>query len=225
KQRSGTFGLSLLFRMMPLITHWNRLHPDTSPIIALQIDAFLDKMRLQVLGDATDPQYFEKLIRKYLLNDKINNRVCLVMRTDEEYLVKKETKEQLELEHVAVQLTDTQMQDIDLQTKQLNAYQSIEPNVNVLPTLQRTDIPILAPDPLHVHSDKQHRCTFLSTDTITNDLVYFRLLYDLSSSTIPNTFDCTSHSPSHLVPLLMPMYALCLTGMGASDKTPEQLSQ
>merc|ERR1712048_576205 len=66
KQRSGTFGLNLLFRMMSLITH--RVYDEkNTPIQALQIDNLLAQIREKVLGDhPSDPKYFQNLIRKYM---------------------------------------------------------------------------------------------------------------------------------------------------------------
>merc|ERR1712228_1114343 len=104
KQRSGTFGLNLLFRMMSLITH--RVYDEAAtPIQALQIDNLLTKIRDKVLGDEpSDPQYFQNLIKKYMVDNK--HQITVTMKPDKEYMDKLEKEEKNKLLDIQAALSD-----------------------------------------------------------------------------------------------------------------------
>lgn len=132
KQRSGTFGLNLLFRMMSLVTH--RVY-NPSPVQALEIDKMIEDLREKVIGKEdkngvfippTDAKYFENLINKYLLNKDINNRIELIMRGDNQYLSKLEEKEKNELKIIENSLNDDAKGFIVKEAKELEEYQEIE---------------------------------------------------------------------------------------------------
>ncbi|ETO11831.1 hypothetical protein RFI_25545 [Reticulomyxa filosa] len=240
KTRNGIFGLNLFYRMISLITHWDRLDANTLPVASLQIDKILDKIRAKVSGEhPTEPRYFENLISKYLLNNNIHNRVCVILQPDSKYLQTKQTQEEEELSALAKNLSEQNKAFILTQTKALHDYQTKKPNVDLLPTLQRTDIPLSSVDPcrmdMHVHTfelknEKTNEtqtlhCPLLSTQAMTNDLVYYRVLYDLAP-----LFEASNSSESINIAqndfhLLLSIFAKCLTHVGAADKTPEQLAQ
>ena len=235
KQRSGTFGLNLLFRMISLITH--RVYSDTNtPIQALQIDDLLGKIKDKVLGDnPSDPQYFQNLIKKYMVDNQ--HRVSLTMKPDKNYMQKLEQEEKNKLLDIQAGLSPESKKIISEQSVKLAEYQETNSeNVDVLPTLKISDIPKISPDPTYVDtlsheytvynelSDESSQITtsLLNSKAITNDLSYFKALYDLEPLFPPSSKGRIEDNDFHMA---LPLFAMAIGNMGAGDMDYAQLSQ
>merc|ERR1719474_1372343 len=227
---------------MSLITH--RVYDEhKSPVQALQIDSLLETLRLKVLGSDTadggvapsDPKYFENLIRKYFVEN--THRVTLVMKPDKNYMAKLEQEERNKLLDTQSALSPESKRLISEQSVRLKEYQDTNNlNVDVLPTLKVSDIPKASPDPTEidrirheytVHNEltaanAQIEVPLLSTKEITNDLSYFKVLYDLEPLFPASSSGRIEDNDFHMI---MPLYSQCLSAMGAGDMDYKALAQ
>eukprot|EP01084_Bolivina_argentea_P027584 51264_1 len=236
KHRSGTFGLNLLFRMISLITH--RVYDDeNTPINALEIDGLLDNIRNKVLGDnPNDIKYFENLIEKYLVNN--THRISVVMKPDKEYMNKLENEEKQSLLNIDSALSDESKKLINEQCCKLLEYQeNNKRNIEVLPTLKVSDIPIINPDQCFINTKQyeynvynelsdatsQINCDYLTNNSeITNDLSYFKILYDIEPLFPASSKGRIEDSDFNLI---LPLFGQCIGHMGAAEMNYKQLSQ
>eukprot|EP00490_Sorites_sp_Unknown_P001779 CAMPEP_0114685078 /NCGR_PEP_ID=MMETSP0191-20121206/60006_1 /TAXON_ID=126664 /ORGANISM="Sorites sp." /LENGTH=288 /DNA_ID=CAMNT_0001968977 /DNA_START=1120 /DNA_END=1987 /DNA_ORIENTATION=+ len=228
KHRSGTFGLNLLFRMLSLVTH--KVY-EPSPLIVLNIDDLILDIKKKVLGTddeaPTDPKHFENLVKKYLIDNQ--HKVEITVKPDKEYMNKLDIEENKSLGLLEATLSDQSKDYIVQKSNELLEHQERELDIEVLPTLKIEDIPIEAPEPVKINVDtwtydvydeakKQELA--LNTDVIqakdiTNDISYYRMLYDLKP--LFKTNDSISNIENDAFHVVMPLFAMCFANMGAAD--------
>jgi presequence protease len=169
------FGLSLFMRSALLKQH--KVNPEKG----LTIHAFFDRIHGEVLAD---PNYFGKLIKKYLLDN--THFVRIVMNPDKDLDIKEMKEEQERLSHIRSQLSEEQVnylikQSIDLMGFQM---QQEEESIDVLPKLTLDDVPKLSRNFI-LKQEKIGNIEVFHHPCFTNEIVYADLVFNLPN--LPET--------------------------------------
>lgn len=163
------FGLSLFMRSALLKQH------KAQPEDGLINHALFNKLHHKVLED---PQYFSKLIQKYLLDNP--HFVRIVMVPDQELAGKELAAERAQLDQIQKKLTPIQEQELIHQARTLAEHQKkIEhEDINVLPKVTLSDVTPSVRS-YHLAQEKVGHLEVFNHATFTNQIVYADLVLPL----------------------------------------------
>ena len=186
------YGLQLILSSLGAATHYG------DPISALNLDAALLRLREK----AQNPEFVRTLIEKHLLDNP--HRVTLSLYPDDQFNVRKEAAEKLQLQKIAAGLTAEDKSRIVAQAKALEERQAIVDDESLLPkvTLQDVAGELLIPGAdIQIVSENQKGYFYKQG---TNGLVYQQLIMDL-----PTLSDDEI--------LLLPLLTQAITEVGAGE--------
>jgi presequence protease len=169
------------------------------PFKSLQFDSDLEKLQLE----RQKGKFFENLIRQHLLENP--HRATVVLIPDPELNSREEAQEKQDLERIKATLSPSQTAQIVAEAATLEAAQSAAHDVDVLPTLELSDVPM-------GFEDVSHTVKSISGATVglfpqpTQGLTY--LDFNLDFSGLEN------HQKA-----LLPIFAFVLTKMGAGKSS------
>lgn len=133
-----------------------------------------------VLREGVENGYFSQLISKYLLDNRHSATVMLT--PDPNLLNEKEVKLKTKLKTYTNNLTETEKVALIEETKALKIYQE-SPNskedLETIPLLELDDIKKEAAKTVYTVNE-HNQVTYITHETFTNNIVYMRLLFDLS---------------------------------------------
>jgi len=163
------FGLALFMRSGLLKQH------GADPAEGLMIHSLFDRLRKINLAN---PNYFNDLIRKYLLDNP--HCVRIVMKPDPLLGAKELQDERDLLAKLKSSLTPKECQNLVDQAIQLSEFQKKqeEEDIEVLPKVALTDIPAAARD-YTLTEEKVGNLTVFHHAVFTNEIVYADLIFDL----------------------------------------------
>ncbi|OQY19810.1 MAG: peptidase M16 [Desulfobacteraceae bacterium 4572_35.1] len=196
---SYPYAISLMFR---ILGPW--IHCD-DPVSPLQLDNNLNLLRQKL----AEGDFFENLIRTWLLDN--NHRITLCLYPDKELQAKMDKQEQKQLEQIKKNLSIKEQEQIVSQAAQLQQSQEEKEDLSCLPTLELEDIEKDEPE-----IDKQ-KVKLNGTDVSifpqpTNGIGYFELC-----------FSC-DHIDKAMRPYL-PLFCGLLTQIGAGNNDYLQMAQ
>ncbi|MCP5325664.1 MAG: insulinase family protein [Oceanospirillaceae bacterium] len=161
------YGLQLILSSLGAATHYG------DPISALNLDAALLRLREK----AQNSDFVRSLIEKHLLDNP--HRVTLSLYPDDQFNVRKEAAEKLQLQKIAAALTAEDKSRIVAQAKALEDRQAQVDDESLLPkvTLQDVAGELLIPGAdIQIVSENQNGYFYKQG---TNGLVYQQLIMDL----------------------------------------------
>lgn len=126
---SYPYGLQLILTALPAVIHRG------DPVQLLNIDAGLAELR----KDIADPNFIQKLVQEYLLDNP--HRVRLVLKPDANLSAQNEADEQERLAKIKAGLSDSEKQDIIERAKALLKRQAQEDDPSILPKVSVEDVP------------------------------------------------------------------------------------
>lgn len=167
----GRFPKGLMYGLQAMDT-W--LHDDTAPFLTLDCNHLYESMREKVETD-----YFEKLIEKYLLQNK--HCVTLVMNPSEGLLDQQEEALSKKLEDLAAAMSPEELAQIDHDQELLSEFQDREDTreeLEKLPMLRRED---LKKEQLRIKNEELTVAGFplLYHEIFTNGIGYLTCSFDL----------------------------------------------
>ncbi len=186
------YGLQLMLQSLAGAMHGG------DPIALLDTDAVLNELR----EEALQKDFIPKLVQDWLLNNP--HRICFTMSPDTELSAKKELAEKLKLAQIKTALTPEQTQNIIKQSIDLEARQSQEDDISVLPEVTKEDIP----KDIKNIKGAVNSAGDLKVSTYkagTNGLVYEQLIIDLP--------DLSASEQA-----LMPLFNACLPELGSAGR-------
>jgi presequence protease len=163
------FGLSLFMRSALLKQH------GADPTEGLMIHSLFDRLRQATLKD---PNYFSHLIQKYLLDNPHYTRI--IMRPDPQLGEREIEAEKQLLANIKASLSCHQIQKVVDKAAELANFQKQqeEEDVDILPKVSLTDIPLSAKD-YPLIEEKVGELTVFHQNVFTNDIVYADLIFNL----------------------------------------------
>ena len=163
------FGLSLFMRSGLLKQH------GADPTEGLMIHSLFDRLRQATLKD---PHYFSDLIQKYLIDNP--HYIRIIMRPDPQLGEREVEAEKKLLANIKASLSPDQKQEIVDKAAELANFQKqqAEEDVDILPKVSLTDIPLSAKD-YHLIEEKVGELTVFHHNVFTNDIVYADLIFNL----------------------------------------------
>ena len=169
------------------------------PYKQLQFDQDIAKLQDQRKAGP----YFEEVIRKYFLDN--THRVRMIIEPDRELEARQEEAERQRLAKIEAALTDADKAALVEAAKRLEELQDTKPNVEVLPTLELSDVPMKFEDIAHsIEEISGARVGFFPQPT--NGITYIDIQADFSGL------------PERLKDLLgLFAYAFPKSGAGDSD--------
>lgn len=167
----GSFPKGLMYGLQ-ILDSW--LYEDRAPFIHVEANATYEALRKKA-----DSNYFEELVRKYLIE---NPHKSLVVLLPQKGLTEKKDREQAEkLAAYKASLSAGEIAKIVEETKALKAYQeepdSLE-NLEKIPLLSRKDLKKEAAGFVN-EMRKMKETDFLYHDLFTNGIGYLRLIFKL----------------------------------------------
>ncbi|RMH22590.1 MAG: peptidase M16 [Gammaproteobacteria bacterium] len=189
------YGLQLMLKALPAVLH------QGDPVAMLDIAPVLKKLGQQI----RDPNFVKNEVRSLLEN---SHRVCLTMSPDPEMGTRQDLEEKQHLEKVRATMTDEEIKTILEQSEALNQRQQSVDDPDILPKLERSDIPASIQFP-------KEETTIHAMNSIhwyhtgTNGIVYQQLI-----TPIP-------HLPDDLLSLV-PLYLACLPELGCGERDYRQ---
>lgn len=163
------FGLSLFFRSALLKQH------GVNPEEGLKIHSLFEGLRKRMVEDGN---YFNKLIRKYLIDNP--HFIRIVMEPDLTLEAKESAQEREALEKIRAGLTKEETQNIIDKARELTSFQLLQEDedVDVLPKVLLEDVPKYARN----YSLTEEKIGSLQTfhhSCFTNKIIYADLNYNL----------------------------------------------
>ena len=155
--------------MLPFSLH------NGDPLTPLRITEFLTQLRSEL---NSGKPVFQSLIQRYLLTNP--HKVVLEMTPSEGFIKSKNENEAKILANIEKELKDTEKEEIEKEVKELKAAQDATQNLDVLPTLQVTDI---SPNTEETPYNSTHTLDSLPVYFIqqpTNGISYIRLKVNLT---------------------------------------------
>jgi len=193
------YGLQLILQALTAATHRG------DAVALMDLDTALASLRQKVSA----PDFVERLINKWLLNNK--HRVTLTFRPDLEFAKEQKASEQKRLSELKEKLTETEKLHIVQRTKDLQARQQFVDDDSILPKVTLADVPAaLHYTPGSHEQVNQYPLRRYSAGT--NGLVYQQLVMKLPELT-----------EEELV--YLPHYCQNLTELGIGDKDYLQTQQ
>ena len=170
----GQFPKGLLYGLRAM-SSW--LHDDNKPFLHLK-----DTTGYAFLKEKIGTGYYEKMIKEYLLENTHSSIVILKPKTG----LNKEKEDQLKSKLAAYKatLSQEQLQQLVLDTKQLKEYQEIpstKEELEAIPLLSREDIGKKI-EPLYNAEKELLGTKLLHHNVYTNKIAYLRLLFDVKNA-------------------------------------------
>ncbi len=169
------------------------------PFSALQFDADLEQLKTE----RAKGHFFENLIKTHLLEN--THRVTTILKPDPELTAREEAEEKAKLEAIKAKLSDKEVQQIIADAAILEAQQNAEQNLDILPTLELSDVPMTFEDVPH-HIEQIHGATVGLFAQPTQGLTYVDINLDFSGL-----------SAAHKA--ILPIFAFAITKMGAGNSS------
>lgn len=168
----GRYPKGLMFGLH-LMSSW--LYDDEKPFVLLETNKIFEKLKEMIETD-----YFEQLVRKYLIENKHQSVVTLVPRKGLTEEKDKKLKEELAAKKAS--MSDEEINRLVKETAELKAFQessSTEEELKCIPLLKIEDI---NPDPRPIISQKEVNggVTMLYNDLYTNKIAYIDIAFDCS---------------------------------------------
>ncbi len=182
---------------------------EGDPLIGLDFPAIIEKIR-QLW--AADPQLFQKMTKKWLLDNQ--HRILAIMEPDPDFSEKKEKAYRKKMDKLKASFTEAQLTAINEQAKELKKFQA-EPDspeaAAAIPKLNIFDIPRTV-EIIPSQNKAVGEVPTLEHDIFTNGIVYFDLVFDIS------------HIPEDLQQYL-PFLGKILSGMGAAGYSYDEMAK
>ena len=182
---------------------------DGDPLIGLDFPKAIEDIR-QLW--ANDPQIFQKMTRKWLLDNP--HRILAIMEPDPDFNDKKEKDYRDKMSNLKSSLTKSKLAEINAQATELKKFQS-EPDspqaTATIPKLKLEDIP-QSIETIPSQGSLIGGVPALEHDLFTNGIAYVDLAFD------------TAHVPEEFQPYL-PLMGKIITGMGAAGFTYEEMAK
>jgi presequence protease len=182
---------------------------DGDPLIGLDFSRMIENIRKSW---ADDPQVFQKMIQKWLVDNP--HRLLSVMEPDPDFSQKNDEKLKQKMAALKEGFSKEQLRQIDEQAARLKAFQSDTDSAEAaatLPKLKLKDVPREVETIPTEHSTLQN-VPILTHDLFTNGIAYVDLAFDIV------------HVPEDLQPYL-PLLGKIMTGMGAAGLTYDAMSK
>ena len=182
---------------------------DGDPLIGLDFSRMIENIRKSW---ADDPQVFQKMIQKWLVDNL--HRLLAVMEPDPDFSRKNEAKLKQKMAVLKAGFSKEQLRQIDEQAARLKAFQSDTDSPEAaaaLPKLHLADVPREVETIPTEHKTLQS-VPVLEHDLFTNGIAYIDLAFDIA------------HVPEDLQPYL-PLLGKIMTGMGAAGLTYDEMSK
>lgn len=196
------YGLNLFMRAGLLMQHGGK--PEDALIIHSLFSALKERIH-------ADPQYFNKLMKKWLVNNP--TRVDFILEPDSSMEEKENAEEAERLAAIEKTLDAAKKEEIKEISKQLEALQDFDDSEQalILPMLELTDIPL---DVQHfsLHEEIVDQTKVYFHDCFTNEILYATLSYDLPRIAIDE------------LPILR-LFTMLLTQIGTSEKSYVEMLQ
>ncbi len=167
----GSFPKGLLYGIRTFNT-W--LYDDNVPYEALRYEECYKFLRRQLETD-----YFEQLIKKYLLDN--THEILVEMIPDKGLVIKNEQEISDRLAEYKAGLSDEELEKLIADTKALKAYQaqpSAKEELEKIPMLKREDIKKEV-EPFYNTETKICGIDAVHHDIVTNDIIYLNLFFDV----------------------------------------------
>jgi Zn-dependent M16 (insulinase) family peptidase len=186
------YGLKLAYALKGAYQHGG------DPYRALQFDADLEQLRQA----RASGQFMEHLIEKYLLHNP--HRAMVILKPDQDMTERAEAAEQARLETIKAGLSASEIDRIVQQAQALELDQNTPQDLNVLPTLELTDVPMAFEDvPFELKTIQDATVGLFPQPT--NGLIYLDLQMDFSGL------------PDNLKNIL-PVFAFVAPKMGSAQR-------
>ncbi|MFQ9514759.1 MAG: insulinase family protein [Eubacterium sp.] len=168
----GRYPKGLMFGLQ-LMSSW--LYDDYAPFVLLETDKIFEKLKAMI-----DTDYYEKLVRKYLIENTHKSVVTLV--PEKGLTTLKENKLAEKLAAKKASMTDDEIEKLVRETAELKAYQeepSTEEELKCIPLLKISDI---NPNPRPMIGQKEtiENVVMLYNDLFTNGIGYMDIIFDCS---------------------------------------------
>ena len=169
----GSYPKGLMYGLR-MLDSW--LYDDSKPFIHIEAND-----TYKAVKDKIDTDYFEQLIRTYLIEN--SHKSMLILKPEKGLGAKEDEALAKKLAEYKASLGSEQIQQIIKETEELKAYQEAEENPEDLakiPLLKREDLKKEAELPVNdVRSSED--TTILFHNIFTNHIGYLRLLFDLEN--------------------------------------------
>lgn len=168
----GRYPKGLMFGLQ-LMSSW--LYDDNKPFVLLETNHIFDGLKEKIETD-----YFEKLVEKYLINNKHQSVVTLVPERGLTARGEKELKEKLAAKKAS--MADEEIEKLVKETAELKAYQeepSSEEELKCIPLLKISDINP-EPRPMIGKREEVDNIVMLYNELFTNGIGYLDIVYDCS---------------------------------------------
>ncbi|MCR4956546.1 MAG: insulinase family protein [Lachnospiraceae bacterium] len=169
----GNFPKGLLY-VLQSMDSW--LYDEEDPFKYIEaLDAYAE------LRKAVDTDYFETLIKKYLIENK--HSAYVIMNPEKGLLARKEEALKKELEKKKESMTKDEIKDIVEATKALKLYQetpSTPEELRTIPMLTRDDIK-KDPAPINNEVTEKNGVTLLHHNMFTNGIHYLHFMFEVKN--------------------------------------------
>jgi len=182
---------------------------DGDPLIGLDFSRAIENIRAHL---ADDPQIFQRLTQKWLLDNP--HRLLAVMEPDPDFNQKNEEKLKEKMAAWKAGLTGEQLREIDEQAARLKAFQSAADSSQAeatLPKLKMEDIPREV-ETIPTQNKSLASVNVLEHDLFTNGIAYVDLAFDIAS--VPEDLQ-----------LYLPLLGKMMSGMGAGGFTYDEMAK
>lgn len=201
KHQSSNFGVNLLMNINPMFNH------DGDVVTALHVNSKISKLRENM---AKNPNYLKEKIKQYFVDN--SHRLILVMKPSDTYAEQLKQSEKQLLSEFVSKLSDTEKQAIYDNGLKLQAMQKEAHDTSALPMLSvEKDISPSLPR-VELRHSTLNGVPVQFCELNTNELVYFRALFDIDQNCVPET----------LKPYL-PLFADLLVKLGAGSRDHLQM--
>ena len=169
----GSYPKGLLFGLQ-MLDSW--IYDDSKPFLHIEANETYDTLK-----NAIDTDYYEKLIKKNLLNNP--HRTIVVVEPVKGLTGTKEKELADKLAQKKVAMSKEELEDIVAQTRALKQYQeepSAKEDLEKIPLLTRADMKKEAEN--YVNEERKvDNTVFLYHDIFTNGIGYLRFMFDLKN--------------------------------------------
>lgn len=167
---SYPYGLQLLLSALSSATHRG------NPVDLLDIDPALDKLKKA----CEQPDFIPSLIHRLLLKNP--HRVTLTAHADEEFTNRSKQEEEQKLANIKSGLSDEDITNIIARSDALKTRQEQEPNAEILPKVELSDVPADIPwvyPTAHFRTGNQSGIELTTYERGTNGINYQQLILPL----------------------------------------------
>jgi hypothetical protein len=205
ENNTGSFPRGIAV-MMRAISWWVY---DGEPFEGMRYEAALTAVKEAL---ATDPHTLQKLINQYLLQN--NHRTTLILQPDPELNDRLETAERAKLAQIKAAMSQSELQAIMEQTRELKRIQETPDPPEVLAEIPRLTLDDLEREnkTIPIEISENNGAKILYHDLFTNGIAYLDLAFNLQVL------------PQELLPLV-PLFGAALFGVGTEKEDFVKLSQ